>query len=98
MPRKQRKFEFLVHLDHFSKYFKYFKIDHIADSLLKLQIKIIVHLINFELSQHFTLAGDIPLLNFDFLKSTVYLYFLQHMTFKNATLFNLMFQTTVCRE
>ena len=69
-------FEFLVHLDCFSKYFKYFrnfeigskwtknslpsfwaklgysqnKIDHIADSLLKLQIKIGVHLINVEMS------------------------------------------------
>ena len=32
------------------------KIDHIADSLLKLQIKIGVHLINVELSQLFTLT------------------------------------------
>ena len=33
------------------------KIDHIADSLLKLQIKIGVHLINVELSQFLTLTG-----------------------------------------
>ena len=71
---KGKKFEFFVHLDHFSKKFKYFKyfeklspiilaklgysrikIDHIADSLLKLQIKIRVHLINGELSQLLTL-------------------------------------------
>jgi hypothetical protein len=34
-----KKLEFLVHLDHFSKYLKYLrfrvKFDHIADSLLK---------------------------------------------------------------
>ena len=34
------------------------KIDHIADSLLKLQIKIEVHLINVELSQLLTLHTD----------------------------------------
>ena len=59
-----KKSEFLVHLDHFSKFLKYFKaklgsswikIDHIADSLLKLQIKIGLHLINVELSQLLTL-------------------------------------------
>ena len=33
------------------------KIDHIVDSLLKLQIKIGVHLINVELSQLLTLEG-----------------------------------------
>ena len=33
------------------------KIDHIADSLLKLQIKIEVHLISVELSQLFTLGA-----------------------------------------
>ena len=33
------------------------KIDHIADSLLKLQIKIGVHLINVELSQLLTLCA-----------------------------------------
>ena len=35
--------------------YSWFKIDHIADSLLKLQIKIGVHLINAELSQLLTL-------------------------------------------
>ena len=55
-----KKSEFLVHLDRFSKYLKYLrnsriKIDHIADSLLKLQIKIGVHLINAELWQLLTL-------------------------------------------
>ena len=46
------KSEFLINLDHFSNFFK---IDHTADSLLKLQIKIGVHLINIELSQILTL-------------------------------------------
>ena len=36
------------------------KIDHIADSLLKLQIKIRVHLINVELSQILTLMAAAP--------------------------------------
>ena len=39
------------------------KIDHIADSLLKIQIKIGVHLINVELSQLLTLVLIIE--NFD---------------------------------
>ena len=44
-----KKSKFLVHLDHFSKYFE---IDHIADSLLKLRIKIGVHFMSV-----FFLAG-----------------------------------------
>ena len=47
------KSEFLINLDHFSNFYK---IDHTADSLLKLQIKIGVHLINIELSQLLTLV------------------------------------------
>ena len=69
-----KKSEFLVHLDQFSKIFKYLfsklgysriKIDYIADSLLKLQIKIEMHLINVELSQFLALgkiSGEIPYL------------------------------------
>ena len=46
MPQKQRNLSFwLIRIE----------IDHIADSLLKLQIKIRVHLINGELSQLLTL-------------------------------------------
>ena len=47
-----KKFEFLINLDHFSKFLKLgysqIKIDRIA-VLLKLQIKIGVHLINVAL-------------------------------------------------
>ena len=41
------------------------KIDHIADSLLKLQIKIGVHLINVELSQLLTLIAIDPNFSID---------------------------------
>ena len=42
--------------------YSWIKIDHIADSLLKLQIKIGVHFINVELSQLLTLEGATTLL------------------------------------
>ena len=42
---------------HFEPSYSWIKIDHFADSLLKLQIKIGVHLINVELSQLLTLFG-----------------------------------------
>ena len=59
-----KKSEFLVHLDHFSKFLKYFEkwskctknLDFFADSLLNPQIKIGVHLINVELKQLLTLV------------------------------------------
>ena len=45
-------------LDFFTSDYSRIKIDHIADSLLKLQIKIGVHLINVELSQLLTLVDN----------------------------------------
>ena len=52
MPRKQRNLSFWFNLGY-----SQIKIDHIADYLLKHNIKIGVHLINVELSQLLTLVA-----------------------------------------